>query len=237
MANIINIETSASRCSVAVGIDGESAEYFEDTTGNNHAKSLAPFIAQALDFLGRRELKPEAISVSLGPGSYTGLRIGLSMAKGLCFSKDIPLIGIPTLELLAVKAMFANRDFEGTELLVPMIDARRMEVYTAAYDFRLNEVLKATPLILSPDSYSELAKNHRLVFIGDGTPKAHEILNCSQGSIWLSGAAPDASVMAIMAEKRFRNEDFIDIAYSVPIYLKDYEAAKSSNKVLDRVKP
>lgn len=235
MANIINIETSASRCSVAVGIDGETAEFYENNDGNNHARMLAPFVEEALDFLRRRELRLDAVAVSLGPGSYTGLRIGLSMAKGLCFAKNIPLIGIPTLEILAVKAMFANRDFEGTELLVPLIDARRMEVYAAAYDFRLNEIMKATPVILNEDSFSDLADGNKLVFIGDGSSKARDFLKCSEDSVWLSTSAPDAGVMCIMAEKRFREGQFLNTAYAVPIYLKEYEAAHSTNKVLDRI--
>lgn len=234
MANIINIETSASRCSVALGIEGESVEFFEDNSGHAHARLLAPFVKDALDALARRGLKLDAVAVSMGPGSYTGLRIGLSLAKGLCFSEDVPLIAIPTLELLAVKGMFANRDFDGTELLVPMIDARRMEVYTSAYDFRLMEVLPARPMILSRESFSHLTADRKLVFIGDGSSKAKDVLECAPESIWLSTSAPDASVMCIMAEKRFRERDFADVAYSVPVYLKEYEAKQSVNKVLKK---
>lgn len=236
MANIINIETSAASCTVALGIDGEVAELWEDANGANHARRLAPFVESALQTLDRKELKLDAVSVSLGPGSYTGLRIGLSLAKGLCFSKQIPLIGIPTLELLAVKAMFTSMDFDGSELLVPMVDARRMEVYTAVYNFRLNEIMKAQPLVLTPDSYSELAQNNKLIFIGDGSAKAKDFLNVSPQSVWLSAAPPSADKMAIISEKYYREGRFLDLAYSVPIYLKEYEAKHSVNKVLEQIK-
>lgn len=236
MANIINIETSAGSCTVAAGIDGEVAELWEDASGSNHSRKLGPFVEEALALFSRRDLKPDAVAVSLGPGSYTGLRIGLSLAKGLCFSRNIPLIGIPTLELLAVKAMFANMDFEGTELLVPMIDARRMEVYTAAYDFRLQEVLSPQAMILQPDSFATLAADRKLIFIGDGSEKAHGFLNDSDQAVWLSAAPPSADKMAIVSEKFFREKRFLDLAYSVPIYLKEYEAKHSVNKVLEQLK-
>lgn len=236
MANIINIETSAGSCTVALGIEGEVVELWEDATGSNHSRKLAPYVEQALDVLARRELPLDAVAVSLGPGSYTGLRIGLSLAKGLCFSRSIPLIGIPTLELLAVKAMFANMEFSGEELLVPMIDARRMEVYTAAYDFKLQEIINPRPMILGSSSFSDLAERHQLVFIGDGSGKARDMLDISEKSIWLSTAAPSADTMAIMSEKSFREKRFLDLAYSVPIYLKEYEAKHSTNKVLDQIR-
>lgn len=236
MANIINIETSAGSCTVALGIDGEVAELWEDATGSNHSRKLAPYVEQALDTLARKEQQLDAVAVSLGPGSYTGLRIGLSLAKGLCFSRSLPLIGIPTLELLAVKAMFANMEFSGEELLVPMIDARRMEVYTAAYNFRLQEVVKPQPMILEATSFSDLAEKHQLIFIGDGSGKAHDLLEVADKSIWLSTAAPSADTMAIMSEKSFRENRFLDLAYSVPIYLKEYEAKHSTNKVLDQIR-
>lgn len=138
MSTILCIETSGKFCSVALVHDGLAEFNREDNVEMNHARAIGPFVESCMDEARRKEWKIDAVAVSIGPGSYTGLRIGLSMAKGLCFSLKVPLIGISTLMILAVKAMFRNFEWEGTEILVPMIDARRMEVYTAAYDFRLD---------------------------------------------------------------------------------------------------
>lgn len=231
MANIICIETSAKTCSVALSIDGEAVEVWEENETVNHARLLAPFVENALATLERRELPLDAVAVSVGPGSYTGLRIGLSMAKGLCFSRDVRLITVPTLRLQAVKGMFSSMELDGTEYLVPMIDARRMEVYVSVFDFRLNEIVPSSSMILSEDSFSELLKDHKLCFIGDGAAKAKELIH-SENAIWLSTSEPHASTMAIMAEKAFRENDFADVAYSVPVYLKEYNAKHSVNRVL-----
>ncbi len=167
----------------------------------------------------------------MGPGSYTGLRIGLSMAKGLCFSLNVPLIGISTLKLIAVKAMFRNIDWQGNEILVPMIDARRMEVYTAAYDFRLDGLMLPQPLVVTEDSYSGLPKDRDIYFMGDGSAKTKEVLK-GERYHWIDGVNPKASDMTALAEKAFRESDFLDVAYSVPEYLKEYEAKKSHVKGL-----
>ncbi len=156
MATILNIETSSSVCSVALTKDGAVEFELEDTEGMNHAVKLAPFAERCMEELKRKEESLDAVAVSLGPGSYTGLRIGLSFAKGLAFSLNIPLIGISTLQLLAVKAMFRNMAWEGDEILVGMIDARRMEAYVGAYDFALNAIIPERAEILNPDSFKEL---------------------------------------------------------------------------------
>ena len=126
MAIILNIETSGRICSVALTKEGAVEFQLEDTEGMKHAERLAPFVERCMEELKRKEEKLDAVAVSIGPGSYTGLRIGLSLAKGLAFSLGVPLIGVSTLKILAVKAMFRNMDFSGEELLAPMIDARRM---------------------------------------------------------------------------------------------------------------
>lgn len=234
MANIINIETSARRCSVALGIEGQPEETFEENGSPNAAAKLAPFVETLLDTLARKELPLDAVAVSMGPGSYTGLRIGLSLAKGLCFSRNIPLIAIPTLELLAIRAMFSNRLFEGNEIFVPMIDARRMEVYTAAYDLRLQEVMAPRPMILTDESAAELiamAGERPIYLIGDGSEKARKVIDLPADR-WLSSDEPHASFMTIPAEKAWREGRFADTAYCTPIYLKEYEAKISVNKVL-----
>ena len=164
MANILNIDTSTDVCSVALTSEGSVLEHREDYEGQNHAKVLSAFINDIMEYATPRGINLDAIAVCTGPGSYTGLRIGLSEAKGLCFGLDIPLIGLSTLELLVVTIMF--KDFWDDDVLfVPMIDARRKEVFTGVYDLALNKVMQPQPLILDENSFSEY-KDKTLVFIG-----------------------------------------------------------------------
>lgn len=232
MATIINIETSGKICSVALSVDGNVEHLCEDGSGMNHSVSLAPFVEECMDMVRRRGMKLEAVAVSIGPGSYTGLRIGLSMAKGLAFGCGVPLIGVSTLKILAVKAMFRNIEWTGEELLIPMIDARRMEVFTAVYDFALNLRMEASPLIIDKGSYADFFReNRKLIFIGDGVDKAKDIL-ASENSVFLDGLNPIANDMVALSEKALREGDFIDVAYSVPEYLKEYQTTVPKNKVL-----
>ncbi|MDE6683043.1 MAG: tRNA (adenosine(37)-N6)-threonylcarbamoyltransferase complex dimerization subunit type 1 TsaB, partial [Muribaculaceae bacterium] len=172
MATILNIETSGKICSVAISKDGAIEYQLEDHEGMRHAEVLAPFVEKCMQELERKGEALDAVAVSIGPGSYTGLRIGLSLAKGLAFSRSIPLIGVSTLQILAVKAMFRNLDFTGEELLVPMIDARRMEVFTGVYDFALNEIQRPGAKILDEDSWKDLLDQRKMCFMGDGSDKA-----------------------------------------------------------------
>ena len=231
MSTILAIETSGKYCSVALIHEGLAEFSREDEVEMNHARAIGPFVDECVKEARRREWKIDAVAVSMGPGSYTGLRIGLSMAKGLCFSLGVPLIGVSTLKLIAVKAMFRNIDWQGDEILVPMIDARRMEVYTAAYDFRLNALMEPQPLILTDKSYSELPTDRSIFFMGDGAEKSKDVLK-GEGRHWIDGVNPKASDMTALAEKAFREGDFLDVAYSVPEYLKEYEAKKSAVKGL-----
>ncbi|MDE5794304.1 MAG: tRNA (adenosine(37)-N6)-threonylcarbamoyltransferase complex dimerization subunit type 1 TsaB [Muribaculaceae bacterium] len=231
MSTILAIETSGKYCSVALIHEGLAEFSREDDVEMNHARAIGPFVDECVKEARRREWKIDAVAVSMGPGSYTGLRIGLSMAKGLCFSLDVPLIGVSTLKLLAVKAMFRNIDWQGDEILVPMIDARRMEVYTSAYNFRLDELMKPQPHILDENSYSDLPKDRDIYFMGDGSAKSKDVLK-GEKYHWLDGVNPKASDMTALAEKAFRESDFIDTAYSVPEYLKEYEAKISHVKGL-----
>lgn len=236
MTTILNIETSGSVCSVALTKDGGVDFHIESDKGMKHAECLAPYVEKCMAELTRRDEGLDAVAVSIGPGSYTGLRIGLSLAKGLCFAKDLPLIGVPTLQILAVKAMFSNMELQGDELLVPMIDARRQEVYTAVYDFALNPLLPPTPLILDKDSYSEfLDLGKTLIAIGDGTAKARNIIE-RPGIEWLGTGCPLALDMTALSELAWRKQDFLDLAYSTPEYLKEYQATLPKNKVLAGLK-
>ncbi|MDE5975034.1 MAG: tRNA (adenosine(37)-N6)-threonylcarbamoyltransferase complex dimerization subunit type 1 TsaB [Muribaculaceae bacterium] len=231
MAIIINIETSSNHCSVAISKDGMIEFSLEDSENMNHASSLAPFVEKCMSELKRKEEKPDAIAVSLGPGSYTGLRIGLSLAKGLAFSLGIPLIGLSTLQILCVKAMFMNRNWEGNELFVPMIDARRMEVYCGVYDFRLDQIEPERAVILNKDSFLNLSNDRRLLFLGDGSEKFKPLFS-GENAEWLGNLKVKASDMIALSEKFFREGNFLDLAYSVPNYLKEYQATVGINKVI-----
>lgn len=225
---ILNIETSSKICSVALCDEGAVWFSLESETEMDHASKLAPFVERCMKELDSRGLNPDAVAVSMGPGSYTGLRIGLSLAKGLCFGRGLPLIGINTLKLLAVKAMFSDREFSEDTLYVPMIDARRMEVYTAAYDMALSEVMPPAALILDENSYMDLA-GRRLVMIGDGVVKAREVLRVPVAE-WME-RMPVAADMNALSEKAFREGDFLDLAYSTPFYLKNFQATTPKSRI------
>lgn len=231
MATIINIETSSKICSVAISKDGMVDFLLEDTEGMNHAVKLAPFVEKCMGELERKGEKPDAVAVSLGPGSYTGLRIGLSLAKGLAFSLGIPLIGISTLQILAVKAMFMNMVWEGDEIIVPMVDARRMEVFSGAFDFTLNEVIAEAPEILTEDSFKKLYDCRKVIFLGDGSEK-FKTLYKGGNAMWLGNLYPHAKDMTALSEKYLREGRFLDIAYSTPNYLKEYQTTVAKNKII-----
>ena len=230
MSTILNIETSTSVCSVALSSEGQIIDHRENYDGLKHATLLSQMIDEMLGTAKRKALELNAIAVSIGPGSYTGLRIGLSEAKGLAFGLDLPLIGVNTLQLLTVMAMF-KEFFDDDVLYVPMIDARRMEVYTAVYDNSLKAVVEPQPMILDEGSYSSLLDNHKLVMIGNGAQKAKEIISHSQVQ-FMPDINPVAVEMMALSEKAFREKHFIDVAYSTPLYLKDFQATVSKKKVI-----
>ncbi len=222
MSTILNIETSGDVCSVALSRDGVVEYQLEDQGPANHARCLAPFVEKCMEEVERKEIKLDAVAVSIGPGSYTGLRIGLSMAKGLCFGLGIPLLTIPTLEILAVKAMFRSMEWTGEEIIVPMLDARRMEVYTAAYDFALRPILIPQAMILESDSFKFLS-NRKVIFVGPGSVKAKEVVEIPD-AVWLGDLAPYARDMTALSEKFLRDGKIADVAYSTPEYLKEFQA-------------
>ena len=230
MANILNIETSTSVCSVALGSDGQIVDHYENYDGQTHATLLSQFIKDALNTANRKELTLDAIAVSIGPGSYTGLRIGLSQAKGLAFGLDLPLIGVNTLQLLTVSAMF-KEFFDDDVLYAPMIDARRMEVYTAVYNNSIEAVVEPQPMILNENSFSTLLTSNSLVMIGNGAAKVKEIIKHPKVQ-FMPDAKPVAVDMLALSEKAFREKQFLDVAYSTPLYLKDFQATVPKKKVL-----
>ena len=230
MANILNIETSTSVCSVALGSDGQIVDHYENYDGLNHATLLSKYIKDVLETAARKEMSIDAIAVSIGPGSYTGLRIGLSQAKGLSFGLGVPLIGVNTLQLLTVSTMF-QEFFDDDILFAPMIDARRMEVYTAVYNSALTPLLEPQPMILDENSFEELLSNHRLVIMGNGSEKASKVIN-NRNARFIQGVKPVAVDMLALSEKAYRENSFIDVAYSTPLYLKDFQATVPKKKVL-----
>lgn len=231
MAVILNIDTSTDHCSVALTAEGMVLAHQEEGGGRNHAALLSDYIKYCLDFALEKELKLEAVAVSMGPGSYTGLRIGLSEAKGLAYALNIPLIGINTLRIMACNVMF-TQELEGDEIFVPMIDARRMEVYTAAYDFALNEVMPQQALILTPESYADIiSANRKIVMFGNGSDKARDVITAPNVT-FVPDVAPLAIDMIALAEQAYANKDFLDLAYSVPNYIKDFQATTPKKNVL-----
>ena len=230
---ILNIETSTEVCSVALTSEGQVLDHRENYEGQTHATLLSQYVKDMLDYARSREMKIEAIAVSVGPGSYTGLRIGLSEAKGLAFGLNVPLIGVNTLQLMTVSTMFNHFIEEDKVLYVPMIDARRMEVYTAVYTPALEAVLEPQAMILDEHSFEDLLQQgNTLVLMGNGSDKARQVLNYEQVR-FVSGIKPVAVEMMALAEKAWREQSFIDVAYSTPLYLKEFQATKPKNPVLN----
>lgn len=227
MAVILNIETSTVPCSAALTAEGMILKHYEEFNGQNHAALLSGFVKGCLDFAREKEIDVQAVAVSMGPGSYTGLRIGLSEAKGLAYALDIPLIGINTLKLLSTSVMFGYPDeIADDTIFVPMIDARRMEVYTAAYDLSLSELMPPQPLILDTESYADLIATGRPILIfGNGSDKAVQVLTAPNVR-HIPGIQPLAVDMIALADMAYAQRDFLDLAYSVPAYLKDFQTTK-----------
>ena len=225
MAVILNIETSSKNCSVALTAEGMILTHLEDFDGRNHAALLSGFIKHCLDFAADKEIKLEAVAVSTGPGSYTGLRIGMAEAKGLCYALNIPLIGVDTLELLATRVMFSTLDIDPDTIFVPMVDARRMEVYAAVYDRSLHAVRETGADVVTPDTYREYLDRHPVYFFGNGAAKCMDVINHPNAHL-IEGITPQAKWMFPLAERRMLSGQTEDVAYFVPYYLKDFVSKK-----------
>ena len=230
MSCILNIETSTDVCSVAISDSGQVIFNKEDHSGPNHAVKLGVYVDEALDFLDSHGLPLEAVAVSCGPGSYTGLRIGVSMAKGICYGRGVKLIAVPTLELMAVPVLLGEHPEQEDALIVPMLDARRMEVYAEVLDRALKVVRPIQADIVDADTYKEYLDKHQVYFFGNGAAKCMETINHPNAHL-VEGIEPLAKNMAPLAEKRFVEGKFEDVAYFVPFYLKDF-VAKMPKKLI-----
>ncbi len=221
MALILSIESATKNCSVALAADGEVItlkELHEEKF--SHAEKLHSFILDVMESSDRKLDEIDAVAVSKGPGSYTGLRIGVSAAKGLCYALDKPLIAVPTLESLARQVELTD---EG--VIVPLLDARRMEVYSSVYNDRFEKIRETRAEIIDANSFSEYLDQYRVCFLGDGAAKTKEVIH-HPNAVFIKGRFPSAREMARIAEEKAVSQQFEDLAYFEPFYLKDFVAGK-----------
>ena len=231
MSCILNIETSTTVCSVAASQDGQTIFVKEDLKGPSHAVSLGVFVDEALSFIDRHAIPMDAVAVCCGPGSYTGLRIGVSMAKGICYGRNVPLIGLPTLEVLSVPVLLYH-DLPEDALLCPMLDARRMEVYAAVYDRALNVKRAIAADIVDENSYLEFLNEAPVYFYGNGAAKCREKIT-HPNAHFIDDIHPLAKMMYPLAEKAVAREDYKDVAYFEPFYLKEFVASLPKKSLLE----
>lgn len=227
MGLILNIETATAICSVALARDGIVISKMETNEPNSHSMLLGSFVENVMSKANCQMSDLEAIAVSSGPGSYTGLRIGVSMAKGLSYSLGIPLISVPTLKAMAN----GIKDRFDAKFLIPMIDARRMEVYAAIFNTKLEEIKTVEPVIIDGNSFSSFLSKNRIVFFGDGAKKCKEVIN-STNAIFTDKGTPSAEAMCSLSDASFVSNEFENTAYFEPFYLKEFQAKVSKVKGL-----
>lgn len=216
MAYILNIETSTTNCSVSLSKDGETLVLKEDYNDNySHDERLHEYINHVLNAANLHSSQLDAIAISKGPGSYTGLRIGVSAAKGLCFALDKPLIAISTLESLAHQIIVEKG------LIVPMLDARRMEVYSSVFNSELAQIRETQAQVLEETSFNEYLEKDNVYFIGNGVEKTKNLITHPK-AIFIENKLPSAKEMGALANKKFLKKDFENVAYFEPYYLKDF---------------
>lgn len=228
MCTILSIETATPACSCALSRDGELLLSREDFRGQSHATLLGVFVDEIMKYVRKEGITLDAIAVSSGPGSYTGLRIGVSEAKGLSYGLGIPLIAIPT--PLVMAAMVAERAGED-DLLCPMIDARRMEVYATFFNRTLETIRPTAADIVDGESYADLLSRHKVHFFGNGADKCREVITHPHAH-FLEDIHPLATGMVPLAEQAFNEKRFVDSAYFEPHYLKEFVATVARNKII-----
>ena len=225
MAYILNLETSTKNCSVSIAKSGELIAIKEIATiGFSHAEKLHVFMEEVLAEVNLTFSDLSAIAVGKGPGSYTGLRIGVSAAKGICFALDIPLLSIETLKILAVSTTIS----EG--LLVPMLDARRLEVYSAVYNSDYEQVRETEAQIIDETAFEKELNQGKVYFLGDGAEKCKELIK-HENAIFIDGKFPSAKEMASLSFDKYKKNDIEDVAYFVPFYLKDFVGTKPKPRI------
>lgn len=218
MATILCLETATTNCSVTLSVNGSVIAFREDNSKSySHAERLHVFINEVLQEAKLAKDQLDAICVSKGPGSYTGLRIGVSAAKGLCFALDVPLISIATLSALASQVTAADALY-----IVPMLDARRMEVYSAVYNSDKEEIRETQAQILEETSFSTFLDEGKVLFIGNGVEKFQEICQ-HPNALFMPEALPSAVQQAKLSQAKFDRQEFEDVAYFEPYYLKDFK--------------
>lgn len=227
MACILHIETATSVCSVALSQDGALLFEKEDREGPQHARLLAPFADEALSFADSHAIPLDAVAVSAGPGSYTGLRIGVSLAKGICYARGVRLIAVPTHKVMCVPLLLRD-ELPDDALLCPMIDARRMEVYAEVYDRALHTVRELQADIVTAESYAGLCAERPFYYFGDGAGKCSAVL-AHPNAHFIEGIVPQASWMFPLAEMAFMRGEFADTAYFEPLYLKEFVPGRSKS--------
>ena len=226
MSLILQIETATTVCSVALSKNGNVLACKEIQQRNVHAEVITLFIDEVLKIAGKQYSELSAVAVSCGPGSYTGLRIGISVTKGLCYSLDIPFIAVETLEAMT-DGMIAETAADDV-LFCPMIDARRMEVFTAVFDADGNKVKPTSAEIIDQQSFSNLLKVNKIMFFGDGAAKCSEVLGANPNVQIIPDFQNSARHLTKKATEKFIRKDFEDTAYFEPYYLKDFIAGKKS---------
>lgn len=226
MSCILNIETSTNVCSVALSQDGVCLYEDVNMEGPSHAQVLAGYVKNVVSFADSHAIPIDAIAISKGPGSYTGLRIGVSEAKGVAYGRDAKFLSVPTLKLLTVPILLGHEELPEDALLCPMIDARRMEVYCALYDRALNEVVQTQALVIDSDSFKDYLDKQPIYFMGNGADKCVETIQ-HPNAHFIKNIVPRAKNMIPLAEMAMAKEQFEDVAYFEPFYLKEFVATKS----------
>lgn len=230
---ILCLETATTTCSVALNEGSRTLASRECKGQNAHSEKITTFIKEVLEETGLRYDQLDAVAVSKGPGSYTGLRIGVSTAKGICYAADLPLLAVDTLHALAYQMHERlGAAIQPNDLFVPMIDARRMEVYCSVFYATLNRVSDTKALVVDEDAFADLEPGHRLWLFGDGAPKLAPLFVNHPAIHIVDDVLPSAAFMASLSDQALKAGDFVDVAYFEPFYLKDFVAGKPHVKGL-----
>lgn len=225
---ILCLETATPSCSVALIHNGEVLACEEDPKGQNHSEKITLFIDSVMKKAGISYNQLDAVAVSMGPGSYTGLRIGVSTAKGICYAVSKPLIAVETLESMAyggkvvISSEVEKSSVNDNMILIPAIDARRMEVYAAIFDENVNKIRNTEAVIIDENSFADFKKDHHLYLFGDGADKCAELFANDDKITVIKDFYCSAKYMNTIAQQKLNNKDFVDVAYFEPFYLKDF---------------